>query len=233
VRIIAERVEDVVVDAVLTWHGNIAWADEDEVDRPVDAARRQLDHAQARLDAILADDRLREAAGDDAYYAQVRQRREAVDRARAELEEAEAQEVVDEQRWRVLVSEWGSFDHATRAYTIRAVIDSVYVRRGRGRDPRERVLIRWAGEDRFERPTRGMCKYVTRPIPWPEFGLAPRAGMSAEATDLALANVPEWAWRMGHPNLPVESRDLMHEVAREVNLPWYLPGERVEPVTEG
>jgi hypothetical protein len=41
-----------------------------------------------------------------------------------------------------------------------------------------------------------------------------------------VANVPEWAWRVGrYPALPVDSRNLMHDIAREMDLPWYLPDE--------
>jgi site-specific DNA recombinase len=222
--IVAEHIERVVSEAVLTWFGRFAWTEGDATgERPIEAVQRQVDHAQARLDAILADDQLREAAGDDAYYAQVRQRREAVERARLEMEDAEAERVVDEHRQFFLVSEWEGFSQETRAHTIRTTIESVYVRKAHGGDPAERVLIRWAGEDRFERLQRGTRRYVIRPIPWPEFGFTPRAGMTSAATDLAFANVPEWAWRMGHPALPEESRGLMAEAADEMDLPWYAP----------
>jgi DNA invertase Pin-like site-specific DNA recombinase len=227
--IVAEHAEAVVVEQVLVWFGAFAWTSGEESDGPIIAARRQRDHARERLEAILADDTLRDAAGDAAYYAEVGRRREAVERAEREAAEAEAQRVADERRRYVLDGEWERMTHETRAHTVRTVIDSIYVRKQRGGEPRERVLIRWAGEDRFERPRRGSCKYVIQPIPWPDLGLAEREGLTSAARDLALANVPEWAWRLGHPALPEESRGLMHEVAEEMDLPWYLPDAMASP----
>ena len=116
----------------------------------------------------------------------------------------------------MLLNEWDDFDTAAQSRILHTVIDSIYVKKGHAQkgDPIEdRVLIRWAGEDVFERPRRGTTKYKTTPVLWPPDGMLP------------LANVPEWAVRVGHPALPEALREEIHEEARKDGLHWYLPAD--------
>lgn len=202
--VMAHTIEPLVVEHLLTWVGHASWAGQSSDLESVQAAQRQLDHAEARLETFLSDDRLREAVSEDAYYAEAKRRTEAVENARAELEAARTQLHVDEGRQYVLVSEWDGWDHAHRADLIRKSLDAVYVRKGRGAIE-DRALFRWAGEDKWERPTRGgTCTYKSKPIPWPDF-------------DLTLANVPEWAWRIGHHAIPEELRAQVQDMARALD----------------
>jgi hypothetical protein len=61
----------------------------------------------------------------------------------------------------------GDLGEGQRGYTLRRVVNSVYVRKGRGPIV-HRALVRWAGEDDFERPGRGTPDYRTAPIEWPQ-----------------------------------------------------------------
>ena len=103
-----------------------------------------------------------------------------------------------------------------KANLLRTVIDSVYVQKGHSQkgDPIEaRTLIRWAGEDRFERPKRGTTDYRSKPVSWPPDAALP------------LVNIPEWAIRMGHPALPPELVEDIRAEAHRQDAPWYLPSE--------
>ena len=121
-----------------------------------------------------------------------------------------AQTHTDDARVFFLTDEWEMFDDAERAQRLRSAIESVYVRRGHAQRDKldapieDRVLIRWAGEDRFERPRRGTTDYTTRPIPWPPKDLSS-----------FFYNIPEWAVRQGHPALDESLRQELIALARE------------------
>ena len=114
----------------------------------------------------------------------------------------------------MLAEEWEKFSVESRGNLLRTAIDSMYVLRAthrrathRGPDPDP---VGWRGP--FERPQRGTTTYKTQPIPWPE-GI------------LTLANVPEWAVRVGHPALPEGLRQDIHDEARRQGTYWYLTPE--------
>jgi hypothetical protein len=66
-----------------------------------------------------------------------------------------------------LAERWPEHGRIRQAEILRAINDSVYVRKGRGdRDSRAMVLA--AGQDDFERPRRGAQGYSVKPIPWPQ-----------------------------------------------------------------
>ena len=213
----AHTIEPVVIDHFLTWHGLTERTEHTAEQEDLEAAERALADAEARLEAFLADDELREIVGRDRFLADARRRQDAVDRARAAVEDARTRAHVDGSRTFILAEEWKDFSAEGKAGLLRAALDSVYVKKGHSQkdDPiEERVLIRWQGEDKFERPQRGTTNYRTTPIPWPP-----------STNVLHLANVPEWAVRNGHPALPEELRTGIHAEAREAGAWWYLPQE--------
>jgi DNA invertase Pin-like site-specific DNA recombinase len=212
----ADALERHVIDHIRTMFGTMTWAEEDADTTELDAERRVHASAEARLADLLADDELREVAGRDVFLAEVRSRRSAVEASEATVERLKAQHSSDTRRQLVLAGEWARWtaegDEAMRADFLRMVLETVYVRKGRGNVDR-RVIIRWDGEDRFERPRRGSTRYVSKPIPWPGEG----------EHDAYLASIPEWAWRIGHVAIPENVRATVHELARERGATHFLP----------
>lgn len=213
--VVASLVEEVVRDRVLLFMGRASWEVGGDDGDAVEEAERQLAHAQAQLADFLGDDELREVVGRDQFLSEARKRQAAVDTAADRLKAAQADQRANERRRYVLMEEWAKWevegDTGLRSDTLRQVLDSVYVRKGRG-PVEDRVLLRWEGEDRYERPRRGTTSYTSRPIPWPDFD---------RGADLG--SIPEWAWRNGHPAIPATWRAHVHEMARREGLPWYLP----------
>ena len=214
--VMAHTIEPVVVDHFLTWYGLTERTAQTPDLEAVNAAERALADAEARLAAFLDDDELRETVDRDVFMDTARRRQEAVDRARVELADARTLAHVDESRRFVLHDEWAAFSVEAKGNLLRTVIDSVYVQKGHSQkgDPIEaRTLIRWAGEDRFERPKRGTTDYRSKPVSWPPDAALP------------LVNIPEWAIRMGHPALPPELVEDIRAEAHRQDAPWYLPSE--------
>ena len=212
--VMAHVIEPAVIEKFLTWHGLAERTETSPDTEAVEEAERTLADAEARLEAFLADDELREVVGRERFMEEARRRQAAVDDAQTAAAHARARLHTDGTRTRFLIADWDGLDTEARANMLRAAIDSVYVLKGHAQkgDPIEdRMLIRWAGEDRFERPRRGTTSYKSQPIQWPP------------ATLLALANVPEWAVRIGHTALPEDLRGEWHEEARKGGAPWYLP----------
>jgi site-specific DNA recombinase len=212
--VLAHLVEGVVAGRVLAFMGDMTWNVGDDDGGGLEEAERQLAHAEGQLAAFLADDELRDVVGRDSFLAEARKRQRAVDAARERAEEAKAARRLEERRRYVLREEWAKWQgdgEELRADTLRSVLETVYVRKGRG-PVQGRVLLRWDGEDRYERPRRGTTSYVARPIPWPP-----------TANAVEIASIPEWAWRNGHPVIEEGWRAEVHEMARREGLPWYLP----------
>ena len=112
-----------------------------------------------------------------------------------------------------MIDAWEQFPREVKADLLRTTIDSIYVKKGhsqKGEPIEDRVLIRWEGEDVLDRPQRGTTNYRSRPVPWPPDGVLP------------LANIPEWAVRLGHPHLPEDLRQQIQEQARKDDTWWYL-----------
>jgi site-specific DNA recombinase len=239
--VMAHVIEPYVTEQVLGFMGGLEWeVGGGDDDTGAEEVRRELERAEAHLASFLADDELREVVGREAYLAEARKRQGAVDAARGRAETAEAQRQRDDRRRHVLAAEWAAWQEADeasrvarvsaerdgripegwkptgheglRSETLRQVLDTIYVRKGRGLVS-ERVLLRWDGEDRYERPQRGTTTYKTRPIPWPDF--APNAA--------ALASIPEWAWRQGHPAIPKDMVSELRSVARDQGAAQFLP----------
>lgn len=214
-QVMARLVEEVVTDRVLMYLGHASWEVSGAEDHGAEEAERHLAVAEGQLAAFLADDELREVVGREAFLAEARKRQHAVDAARAHAEAVRSRQGLQDRRRYVLMEEWAKWeaapDEGLCADTLRRVLETVYVRKGRV-PVDQRVLLRWEGEDRYERPRRGTTSYVVRPIPWPE---------GEQGADLA--SIPEWAWRNGHPVIAEAARAHVHEMARRDGLPWYLP----------
>jgi site-specific DNA recombinase len=213
--VMAHTIEPIIIEQFLTWHGLAERTERSPDQDALDAAGRGLADAEARLDTFLADDELREVVGRDRFMTEARRRQDAVDRARAERDELRTKLHQDRSRTFFLYEDWEDFDPDEKARRLRNAIDSVYVKKGHAQkgDPIEgRVLIRWAGEDAFERPQRGTTDYKVTSIPWPPEDFLPYE-----------ANIPEWAVRIGHPMIPDFLRDEIIAAGREGGAPWYLP----------
>jgi len=162
----AHLIEPAVEEWVLTWVGHASRV-EGEAGGQLEEAQRAYDHAEARMTAFLDDDELMQAVGRDAYLAQADKRRQAVEDAAEALATARREHAAREHgRVHFLADEYVTWDKTKRADTLRQMLDSVYVKKGRG-PIGERLLVRWAGEDDFERPRRGTTDYNTTPIDWP------------------------------------------------------------------
>lgn len=164
--VVAHRIEPLVVGEVLAFVGDASTHEPPSAFDPIEAARRMLEDAEARLADYLADDELRETVGREAYLVGARQRQAAVDEAREALEEAKRTHYAVERRAATLWEDWPTWDTGQRGDALRQALDAVYVQQGKG-PIEDRTMILWAGEDRFERPQRGTTSYTTRPIPWP------------------------------------------------------------------
>ena len=192
--VMAHTVEPAVEEWVTMWEGTAARA-EHEDNGHVEEAQREHDHEQARLEAFLADDELRDAVGREAFLAEAERRREAVEEAAEALELARREHAASEHgRVRFLADDYANAAKPERAETLRRVLDSVYVAKGRG-DIAPRLYFRWAGEDNHERPQRGTSSYRTMSIPWPDDPV--RASVPSWASDdpaqaLALADAARW-----------------------------------------
>lgn len=165
-QVMAHLVEPLVIVNVLVVIGGARWQSEGPGGDTLRAAEDAVDHAEARRDAFLADDELRERIAREAFLAEAERRQAAVDDAVAHRSEVRAAHGTTERREHVLADDWLSWGRERQADTLRMVLDSVYVRKGRG-DLDARVLLAWDGRDEFEKPRRGTTDYKIRPIPWP------------------------------------------------------------------
>ena len=155
----------------LYWHGE-AYRQPNRPDlEAVAEAEATLEDHERRLADVMADDALREAAP-DAHLRDVKRRQQLVEEAQAKLAKARAEVALTDQRPILLAEDWDAADSKTRHALLIRAIDAVYVRRGnnpRGNGPlQERVWIRWAGEDDFDRPKRGRKLTAIQSVPWPE-----------------------------------------------------------------
>lgn len=208
--VLASKIEPYVTERVLQFIGLVEW-EVGPSDDATEAARRRLEDAEARLAAFLADGELAEIVGREAHLAEARKRRAAVDAARDACELAVGAEHAGRRRYLLGVEweKWADGDReGLRGETLRQALESVYVRKGRG-PIEERCLIRWDGEDPFERPRRGTTDYRIQPVVWPP--------------DAWLACIPEWAWRNGHPAIREDVRERLHEAAEARGLEQFLP----------
>jgi DNA invertase Pin-like site-specific DNA recombinase len=176
--VLARIVEPAVEALVLTWVGHASRV-EGHANGQVEEAERAYADAVARADAYQSNDALREAAGEEAALRETTRRREAVEAAHEALGRARREHAAREHgAAHFLADEYLTWPQARRAEELRRVLDTAYVRKGRG--PIEaRLLVRWAGTDEFERPRRGTTSYRSTPVPWP--------------ADPVAASVPAWA----------------------------------------
>ena len=98
--VMAHTIEPVVVDHFMAWYGRTERLERSPDVEAVEAAERTLRDGEARLEAFLGDDELRETVGRDAFMAEARRRQEAVERAQTELEDARARAYVGQLRGR-------------------------------------------------------------------------------------------------------------------------------------
>jgi hypothetical protein len=122
----------------------------------------------------------------------------------------------------VLADDFYALDVAGRRDLIRQALAAIFVKRGNGHsDPMGRTLVFWRGDERTPArlPGRGVRDADTSPINWPE-------GFST-----ALASVPDWAWRTGHPAIPEWMREEIAEVAEITGARSLVPRQgESEPV---
>ncbi len=202
--VMAHLIEPLVLSHVLVMLHGTKWTDAEADTEALDEARRNLEVAEARLREFLRDDELREAVGRDAFLLEARNRQEMVDQARSVLEAATRAVESAGRRTRTIEGEWDKMPREDRLNTMRTILDTVYVKKGRD-DLAGRVMILWDGEDRFERPVRGgHADYRMRPIDWPE------------------GEGDEFAWRV-----PALARKLGDPLAEDAHL--VLTGEDSDP----
>jgi site-specific DNA recombinase len=214
--VMAHHVEPLVVATFLVMAAGTRWQSEAGDQEVLEGARRRLEHADGRLAAFLADAELQDAVGREAFLREAQQRREAVDEAREELEHAEKATHASTRRTFALAEEWPEWDRARQADLLRAALDAVYVRKGRG-PIEDRALLLWSGEDAFDKPRRGTTDYVTTPLPWPPEPVPipedETVLLGDEHMPVPLAfNVPGHARRSGIP-IAVEAHDLAAKIA--------------------
>ena len=110
------------------------------------------DEAQAALDAIKSNGRLRDAIGEDAYTDQVAELRERLEQAKRRLRKTPVPDEYVPPRKRIGIGWEGPIEDQRRE--VRQVVEEVALEKsGRGRWGKpihERVRIRWAGEDDFD-----------------------------------------------------------------------------------
>jgi site-specific DNA recombinase len=176
----------------------------------VSQAEARLSDMERRYDDVADNDELREL-NPDRFMAMLQRRQAMIEQATEELKQARARVEQDTHRPRLLEDDWDAMSYEEQRAILRRAIDSVYVqagdkRRGKGRDDFygmdanlcKRTLIRWNGEDDWDRPKRGgrgvKSNYVITPVPFPEV-VHPAQMMFA-------VNVPQWmrepgAWDRG------------------------------------
>jgi len=210
----AEDVELMVTFLFLYWHGEATRQPYRADVAAVEGAEGKLEDMERRYNEVAADDRMREIMG-ERFYVELQRRADEIEAAQTQLAEARAAVELHNHTPILLASDWDAADSRTRHNMLRRAIDSVYVRRGS--DPlNERVLIKWSGEDEFERPERGKSDYALGPVPWPHpittaeqviehldaatIGPTERAlanmiveHETPQAAALSLANMPAWA----------------------------------------
>lgn len=163
----AHKIEPEVIAFVLTLTGMSSWEEQTDRADQVEALEVDLAHAQRRRSDFLADHELRERIARDAYLAEAERLEAEVTAAQGRLDAERVAQGSSQRARHVLIEDWLAWDSSQRSDALRQVLDSVYVRRGRGSlDGRVQILA--AGTDEFERPVRGGTDYVTAPIPWPE-----------------------------------------------------------------
>ena len=166
-QVMAHLVEPLVIANTLAVVGGARWQSDGPSGDALRAADDAVEHAEARRDAFLADDGLRERIARGAFLAEAERRQAAVDDAEANRREVRAAQSAAGRREHVLADDWLSWGRKRQAETLRMVLDSVYVRKGRG-DLDSRVLLAWDGQDEFEKPRRGKSDYAIKSIPWPQ-----------------------------------------------------------------
>jgi site-specific DNA recombinase len=165
--IAANKIEPAVILHALTVFGSASWQDDAPNTDALRALGVELEHAERRRADFLADHELRERIARSAYLAEADRLEAVVEEARALVETEQLAHGIADLRRRVLVEEWLEWDGAERAEALRQMLDSVYVKRGRG-SLDGRLLIVQAGADDFDKPVRGGTEYVTAEVPWPE-----------------------------------------------------------------
>jgi site-specific DNA recombinase len=159
-----KNLEPYVVAQVLTFAGSSAWADEPGTEK-LQTLEGSIELAETRRAEFLADDDLRELTSREAYLAEAGRREFEIAALQVALVDERAVVGSADVRRHFLITDWIGWDTAKRSEVLREIIDSIYVRRGRG-SVADRFLI--VQDDTFERPKRGSLDYATTPIPWPE-----------------------------------------------------------------
>jgi hypothetical protein len=174
----SDDIEKLVQQVFGFWHFHSERTPISPDERAVKDAEDKLDDLVRRFNAVAEDDARLEAMGPEKFSADLRRRRIAIEQATADLNEARAAIERDTHRPIMLGDEWDAFDTEHKRSILRRAIDSVYVTREHFEpgphftsvDPDlfNRVLIKWAHEDHFDKPGRGHRDYTIEPIPWPE-----------------------------------------------------------------
>lgn len=195
----SDAIEQLVQEVFGNWHFHSERAPISADERAVREAEAQVEDLTRRLELVEQDDARLEALGPERFNSDLLRRRLAIDAATEALAQARAALERDSHRPVMLAEEWESLDIEQRRAILRRAIDAVYVRRADGAEAPEvsfgvenpelfvRTLVRWAGEDTFEKPERGKPNsYSPTPIPWPE-----RDGQDPFVT-MWQANTPAW-----------------------------------------
>jgi site-specific DNA recombinase len=165
-QIVAHLIEPFVAIHTLMRIGNPKWAEEAPDDGALREAEAAVEHTEARRRDFLADDDLRERIGRDAMLEEAERRQGAVDKAREHLAEVREVHARHRRREHSLWDEWPDMPRDQQGDTLRMVLDSVYVRKGR-EAPDGRVMILLDGDDDLDKPKRGRKDYKIQPVPWP------------------------------------------------------------------
>ena len=110
--VMAHTIEPVVIDHFLTWHGLTERTERTADQEDLEAAERALADAEARLEAFLADDELREIVGRDRLHGR-RQAPSGCCRPGTQptVDDARTRAHVDGSRTFILAEEWEDFEH--------------------------------------------------------------------------------------------------------------------------
>ena len=165
-QIMAHLIEPFVAIHTLLRVGNPRWAEEAPDAEELREAEAAVEHAEARRRDFLADDDLRARIGREAMLEEAERRQGIVDEARGHLDEVREVHARQRRREHSLWDEWPGLSREQQGDWLRMLVDSVYVKKGRGR-PDGRVMLLLDGEDGFERPRRGVKGYEVKPVPWP------------------------------------------------------------------
>jgi hypothetical protein len=186
-QIVAHRIEPFVAVHALLRAGNARWKEEGPDDDELREAEEAAEHAEARRQAFLADDELRDRIDRAAFLAEADRRQQAVEKAEAVLAELREANARTRRREHSLWEDWPDMSRQQQGDTLRMLVDAVYVKKGRGA-PDDRVMIVMDGDDEFDKPRRGRTDYKVAPIPWPK-----------KVGDPHYFDVPAYAVEVGQP----------------------------------